>query len=632
VKPTDLDRGRWPGAPSLHPDGSSAVVAVTRIDLEADAYTSQIWQVPTDGGEARQITHGLRDTSPTYSPDGAHLAFLRTEKAGDSAQLWIMPTAGGEPRKLTDAPLGVEALSWSPDSTRVAYLARSLPDGRAADAEPGKVAPRRITTLNYRRDGLGFLDCNRQIWVTALDDATGGQAVTSGDIDHELVRWQPGGDLLAFVAAGHEQRGNDLRTDLWACRADGTERRSLTDGGFLVGLVEFTPDGSTVLFNAAPLSEPGREHGTVGTNSSLWSVPVAGDAEPVRLTDQETYNLDLLRTTDAGALIANESRGAFELLLVPYDGGTPQPVLTGERTVNGADVAGDRVVATFSDPATWGEVVLRDADGSERVISGFNRAYDIPIVPMIEVNATASDGYPVHGWLLRPAGDGPHPLLLLIHGGPFAQYGWQLFDEAQVYAAAGYAVLMANPRGSSGYGEAHGRAILGNVGEASCADLMAILDHVLATEDGLDSDRLGVLGGSHGGYMTTWIAAHEGHRFKAACSERAVNAIDSFTGSSDIGWFFADDLYGPDVIGQRRQTPLAYANDIDIPMLIIHSEQDWRCPIEQAQRLFVALRKRGAVAEMLVFPGEGHEMSRSGLPSHRIARFEAIVDWFGRYV
>jgi dipeptidyl aminopeptidase/acylaminoacyl peptidase len=220
----------------------------------------------------------------------------------------------------------------------------------------------------------------------------------------------------------------------------------------------------------------------------------------------------------------------------------------------------------------------------------------------------------------------------MIHGGPFAQYGWQLFDEAQVYAGAGYAVLMANPRGSSGYGQAHGRAIAGNVGEVSARDLMAILDHVLAANPTLDAARVGVLGGSHGGFMTTWLAAHEGHRFRTAIAERAVNAIDSFTGSSDIGWYFAEDIYGSDAVGQRKQSPLTYVNDIRIPMLIIHSEQDWRCPIEQAQRLYVALRRNGVDTEMLIFPGEGHELTRSGLPSHRLARFDAILEWLGRYL
>jgi dipeptidyl aminopeptidase/acylaminoacyl peptidase len=220
----------------------------------------------------------------------------------------------------------------------------------------------------------------------------------------------------------------------------------------------------------------------------------------------------------------------------------------------------------------------------------------------------------------------------MIHGGPFAQYGWRLFDEAQVYAGGGYAVVMGNPRGSSGYGEAHGRTIMGAVGDRSAPDLLALLDAALAADPSLDGSRMGVLGGSHGGYMTTWMAAHHGDRFRAAISERAVNAIDSFTGSSDIGWFFSDDLYGPDRDQQDKESPLTHADKISNPFLIIHSEHDWRCPVEQAQRLFVALKRRGVPVEFLLFPGEGHELSRSGLPSHRVARFEAILDWWERHL
>jgi dipeptidyl aminopeptidase/acylaminoacyl peptidase len=201
-----------------------------------------------------------------------------------------------------------------------------------------------------------------------------------------------------------------------------------------------------------------------------------------------------------------------------------------------------------------------------------------------------------------------------------------------VYVAAGYAVVLGNPRGSSGYGEAHGRAVMGNVGELSAIDLLALLDAALDGDPALDRDRIGVLGGSHGGYMTTWLAAHHGDRFRAGISERAVNSIDSFTGASDIGWFFADDLYGPDLDQQVKQSPLTHVDRIGIPLLIIHSEHDWRCPVEQAQRLFVALRRRGAPAELLLFPGEGHELSRSGRPRHRVARFDAILDWWSRHL
>ncbi len=636
VNPTQLALGRWPGIPTLHPSGDSAVVAVTRVDLDADDYTSQLWALDYSGGGQRQVTRGWRDSSPAFSPDGVWIAFVRAEK--DSAgkvgkpQLWVMPTVGGEPWRLTDVPAGVSAPSWSPASDRLAFLARTPPEGRDDATEPGKQPPRRITRRTYRRDGLGFLDSPRQIWTVSLDDDEP-QQITYGDVDHESVRWHPAADLLAFVAAAHDERYDDVRRDLWICQPDGSGRWALTHGGMWCDDPRFTPDGSAIVYAGAPITAGHRE--VVARNVSLWSVPTDGSGGPQRLTDAEHYNLGAPFDVSAdGALFPNENRGAIELLLVPYDGGEPRVLMTGPRQITGVAAGPARIVATVQDPRSWGEIVTLEQDGTERRLSAFNVGYaaEASIYDMDEVTASAPDGYPVHGWLVRPTGAGPHPLVLLIHGGPFAQYGWALFDEAQVYAGAGYAVLMANPRGSSGYGQQHGLAIRGNVGEVSAGDLMAILDHVLASNPSLDPARVAVLGGSHGGYMTTWLAAHDGHRFRTAISERAVNAIDSFSGSSDIGWYFADDLYGSDAIAQRKQSPLTYANVIKIPMLLIHSEQDWRCPIEQAQRLYVALRRNGTEAEMLVFPGEGHELTRSGLPSHRVARFDAIIEWLGRYL
>jgi dipeptidyl aminopeptidase/acylaminoacyl peptidase len=621
----------------MHRNGEVAAVAVSRIDVEADDYTSQLWLLRCDGpGAARQLTYGWRDTSPLYSPDGAWLAFVRAErdaagKVGKN-QLWVMPTDGGEPRKLTDTAGSVMAPAWSPDSTRIAYLTRTPPVGREAGVEPGKQPPRRITRLSYRRDGIGFLDSPKHIWITALDGSAPRQ-VTDDDVDHQSVRWHPAGDWLTFAAAGHEAHGNDLRSDIWVGRPDGSEIRALTYGGYAFFGAQFSPDGTAVIGSAGIIGPDGRD--MVGRNEVLWWVPLDASSPPSPLLDQETYHLAAaFEVTAAGVLFPNMSRGAIELLRDPFDGGTPTVLMSGPRQIIGVGTAADAIVATVLDGRSWGEVVRRSDDGTEHPMSDFNAGFghEASVYDLDEVTAAGPDGYPVHGWLVRPSGDGPHPLLLLIHGGPFAQYGWALFDEAQVYAGAGYAVLMANPRGSAGYGEAHGQAIKGNVGEVSTGDLMAILDHVLAADASLDRDRVAVLGGSHGGFMTTWLAAHEGHRFRTAITERAVNAIDSFTGSSDIGWIFADSLYGTDPENVRRQSPLTYAGDITIPTLIIHSEQDWRCPIEQAQRLFVTLRRNGVETEMLIFPGEGHELTRSGLPSHRLARFEAILKWLANHL
>ncbi|MFS8478500.1 MAG: S9 family peptidase [Micromonosporaceae bacterium] len=647
MRPSDLARMRLLGTPTVSPDGRHAVVALTRIDLDADDYTAQLWLVPTDGASpARQLTHGWRDTAPVYSPDGRWLAFLRASRVGNGVagpdtkpQLYVMPTAGGEPRRLTAHPLGAGAPAWSPDSTRLAYVARVPEPGRYGTDEkvtPDKEPPRRITRLRYRLDDFGFtLDRRAHVFVvdaTAEPSAPPVQ-LTEGDYDHQHVRWSPDGRLLTFVSARHASRDDDLRSDVFVCAPDGSGLRALTHGGLSVANPTFSPDGGLVCFTAGPLG-PSDRFG-VCRNEALWCAPADGSAPPRRLTDQERYNLvspgGMIVPVEDGVLFPTEHRGAVHLLRVPYSGDEPTVLVDGHRQVTGVAAGGGTVVVSVTDPHTWGELAVLGPDGALRTLTDFNAEFG-PVLPQVEVNATAPDGYPVHGWVVMPRGDGPHPVLLMIHGGPFSQYGWRLFDEAQVYAAAGYAVVMGNPRGSSGYGEAHGRAVIGNVGEVSAADLLALLDTALGQHPSLDRSRVGVLGGSHGGFMTTWLAAHHGDRFKAAISERALNAIDSFTGSSDIGWFFSDDLYGTDVDQQAKQSPLTYADRISIPFMIIHSEQDWRCPVEQAQRLFVILKRRGVPVEFLLFPGEGHELSRSGLPSHRVARFEAILDWWARHL
>ena len=637
MKPADLALLRVPGAPTLAPNGRSAVVAVTRLDLDADDYRSQLWLVPTDGRDAaRPLTFGWRDTTPRYSPEGRWLAFLRAAKDG-KPQLAVLPVEGGELRVITDHPLGVAQPVWSPDSTRIAYVVRVPEQGRYGTAEgvsPDKEAPRRINTLQYRLDNLGFtLDRWQHVFVVdPFAEEPVPEQVTSGDYDNEHPAWTPDGRRIVFSSRRHAGRDRDLVSDVYSIATDGSDLRRLTDTTRYVSYPAVSPDGRTVYFVGGDLGGTGRDF--AGRNLGLFSVPSDGSTPPRRLTDAETVHLADVITppvvTNDGVLVEVENRGAVELRQVCADG--PDRVLVaGPRQVAGHARAGGVLVATVVDPLSAGELVVRDGDG-ERVLTTFGSEFatNVDTRPMEEITGTAPDGYPVHGWVVRPSGQGPHPVLLMIHGGPFAQYGWRLFDEAQVYAGAGYAVVMGNPRGSSGYGQTHGRYIVGDVAERSAADLLALLDEALTADD-LDGDRIGVLGGSHGGYMTAWLAART-DRFRAAIPERGVYAVDSFVGSSDIGWCFAEELYGADPAAQARQSPLSYADRIDIPVLIIHAEHDWRCPVEQAQRLYVALTMRGVPVELLLFPAESHELSRSGVPSHRVARFGAILDWWARHL
>jgi dipeptidyl aminopeptidase/acylaminoacyl peptidase len=228
-------------------------------------------------------------------------------------------------------------------------------------------------------------------------------------------------------------------------------------------------------------------------------------------------------------------------------------------------------------------------------------------------------------------------VILDIHGGPFSQYGFGFFDEFQMYASAGYVVVGCNPRGSDGYGQSFGDAIYGDWGNEDAADIMAFLDEALSSTPSADSERVAVTGGSYGGYMTSWLVSHS-DRFGAACSERAVNDLRGLWAQSDFGYTFCEAVMGVSIEDDpcldpallRERSPLSHAASITTPLLILHSEGDLRCPVYQAEALYTALVRLQRNVELVLFPGESHELSRSGSPVHRQQRFEVILDFFAR--
>jgi len=645
MRPADLALLRTPGVPAVSPDGRIAVVAVSRLDLDADEYRSRLWAVPVDGSApARPLTSGARDTAPAFSPDGRWLAYLSAEPGG-RPQLHVLPTAGGAARRLTDLHLGAGAPVWAPDSRRLAFVARVPEPGRYGTADgvgPEAEPPRLITTLKYRLDDVGFTT-DRPSCVFVVDlppdrDDDGAQPpapvqVTDGDGDDADVAWSPDGAELAFVSARHEGADADLVRSVYAVRPDGTGLRRISTSRSDCAHPAWSADGRTVYVTAIPdLGPEGTDF--VARNATLCRVPAVGGDLEVLLDPEDTDRGDdtpATVLTDDGALFGVQRRGAVELLRVPLAGGEPQVLVDGAFTVRGFAAAAGVVVATVAHDASAGELIAI-SPGGRRLLTGFGAPLGETgrVHRMAERTATAPDGYPVHGWITVPDGPGPHPVLLTVHGGPYSQYGWTLFDETQTYVTAGYAVLQCNPRGSSGYGQAHGRAIRGAFGTVDAADVLAFLDAALE-DPRLDADRVGIMGGSYGGYLTTLLIGRT-HRFAAAISERAFNDPVSFVGSSDIGWFFPDGYLGTDPARIAEQSALAHAGAITTPTLVIHSEEDWRCPVEQGARLYVELKRRGVPTEFLLFPGEGHELSRSGRPRHRLARLEHVLRWWARWL
>ena len=646
VKPSDIALFRIPGRPAIAGDGS-IVVAVSTPDLGANIYRGTLARIHPGRGEPADFTHGPRDSEPVLSPDGRQVFFLRAPESGP-ANVHVMPLDGGEPRKLTDHPLGAGSVVVSPDGSRIAYCAAVPEPGRygtdediTADAE----APRRITRLSYRLDGEGFVtDKAKQLYLLNLSpDATPVQltAEPAGVADPVFV---DDGRIAYVRGTGIDELTEEIA--VVDVSRDGVETREFVPGAGEV-LVASVGSAALPVVVGSEVIYLGVEFAgidAVGRTTGLWAAPLTG-GPPRRLTDKDTVDVDRAagRPVAIGqhVLVGVLDRGATSLLAVPLDAdqlplADLPVVIGGNRVVRSFDARDSIVAAVVADGSSAGEVItmtVDDGSGSqERVLSDFGSDLAATgLRPALPLHTTAPDGYPVHGWLVLPVGEGPHPTLLVVHGGPHAAYTPAVFDEAQVYAGAGYAVVMGNPRGSAGYGQAHGRAVVGAMGTVDVDDVLALLDAATVRPE-CDATRVGVMGGSYGGFMTSWLCSHAPDRFTAAISERAVNAWDSFAGSSDIGYYFARAYIGDDRDSLWRTSPLAHAELIDVPLLIIHSEHDWRCPIEQGQRLFVALKRRNAEVELLLFPGEGHELSRSGRPKHREQRFDAILDWWARYL
>jgi dipeptidyl aminopeptidase/acylaminoacyl peptidase len=646
--PEDLLRIRFVSDPQISPDGRRVAFVVTTLSDARDEYLSTIWIADPGGGPARPFTRGpRRDAVPRWAPDGRRLAFVSERERRAKGQLYVMPADGGEPVRLTDQRHGVSSPAWSPDGTRLAFVSRVGGWEEPKDEEERERSrpPHVIEVLKYKSNGTGFVhDRPAHVFVVGADGGPARQ-LTDGHFEHQHPVWSPDGRRVAFVSARHPGRDEDNAADAWIVPAEGGAARRLTRTAGPVSWPSISPDGGTLAYLGHALP---RE---VSRHVRVHAVPVAG-GPPVCLTASLDRNCEpmtgavgpqWLGTTGA-LLFQVEDEGDVPLHRVAATGaGSPERVVGGARQVTAFSVSADgaRIAFVATDDVSPGEVFVCRSDGTgERQLTDLNREWKAEVaLARPERFRFARAGFTIDGWVMPPATFEPgrrYPALLNIHGGPASQYGHRFFDEFQVYAGAGYAVVYVNPRGSRGYGEAFARAVVGDWGGADYADLMAGLDEALRRFPYLDPDRLGVMGGSYGGFMTSWIVGHT-DRFRAACSERAVNALWSAFGTSDIGHAFVEahaEGRPPwdDLKWYLERSPLSYARDIRTPLLIVHSEDDLRCPMEQAEQLFVALKKLRRPVRLVRFPGEDHELSRSGRPRHRLARFRVLLEWFAEHL
>jgi dipeptidyl aminopeptidase/acylaminoacyl peptidase len=642
----DLYAFHVPGDPVVSPDGTAILTTVLTIDRDSGEYRAAIWRFDADGGNERQLTSGAwRDSAPRWSPDGRWIAF-RSKRDGDAAQLWVMPVDGGEAIRVTNLDHGVTDHAWAPDSEHLVVVA---PVEMKPESETDTDADVRvITSAHYKFNGRGFVDDRYTHLFTVDRAALDAEPVqlTSGRFMHRSPAWSPDGREIAFVANLDPDWDRSRVSDIWTVPAHGGESRRLTNGEGSYGSPAWSPDGTQLAFLGEAELAPAYR------NTHLWTMP-AGGGEQVDLSasvDRSIGDSSMSHpkgdvsgppihwTPDGRAIDALVGdRGSTRVVRFPLEGEAVTALTPlGYHAMAFDHLDGDRLMVTIADATTLAELAVATPDALT-AITGFNSdwvaevAIASPEEIVLDVNGT-----PVQGWLLRPRhlADGVKaPLILNVHGGPHGQFSPAFFHELQLFSARGYGLLFVNPRGSVGYGEAFAAAVSGAWGIADTQDFEAFLTHVV-DRGGWDSDRLGVTGGSYGGFSTNWLLGHTDH-FKAGVTDRSISNMTSMYGTDDIALVSLDPELGTPWEHPERfweLSPLRRVADITAPLLIIHSEEDYRCPMEQAEQLFIALKRLGRTVEFVRYQGENHELSRAGKPKNRVDRLQRTLGWFDRHL
>jgi len=636
--------------PAVSPDGSTIAFVVSRVDMGKNKNFSQVWLAAADGSTApRAVTGGDFDGNPTWSPDGRSLAFTskRSQKKGE-ATLHVLPVdSPGETRTIATMNDGVGEVSWSPDGKWLAFVSRTRDERYDAEDESWQ-APRKIERFFSKLDNEGWIyDRPSHVYVVAADGTGSPRNLTPGEFQHGFINWKPDSSGLVLSSQRHDTWDLDFATALYSVSLDGDiAALSRLDGSY--GAPVVSPDGTQVAFLGADDSQTYPQNVHVGLLPSSGGEHKWLSRQLDRTFETTSGGMALVWLDDTTLLASAEDRGQTHLYRVTVDGAAPKAVTSGAISVNSFDAAGGTIAYAAGGVDAMSDIFVV-GDGEPRRVTNFAESYRDRVKPNTweRFAVPCADGSDeIDAWIMRPTGFDAakkYPVLLNVHGGPHTQYGETFFDEAQVQSAAGFVVIMSNPRGGSGREEAWGQSILGpkhkvpgtSWGSVDVDDVLSVLDTSLERYPFCDADRVGMLGGSYGGYMATWLAGTHGDRFKAICSERAVNNMLTEEFTSDISTAFRVQI-GPSPIDDPEEyaslSPIRFVRDINVPMLIIHSEEDYRCPISQAEELFVAMRLLGKDVTFYRFPGEGHELSRSGSPIHRRQRAEIILDFFSQHL
>lgn len=661
LTPEDLFRFQLVGEVALHPKTYQVVYQQQQAHREDNSTYSQIMTV-TPGEEPRPFTQGPSDFSPKFSPDGAHLAFI--SRRSDTRQIWIMSTAGGEAHQITHVKGGIESFEWHPHSKRLVYVALIGPDGIEKDDAKESEEPyikfnrdiKIITEQTHKLDGIGYFDEKRpHLVVQDLNQDSEPRQITKGPARHHSLSLNKDGSYaLTTTRYGEDYDINAPHTRLYLVDLSGREEpRALTPDPLSVHYGAFAPDDDTIYFLATHVDDLGYD------NVSLYRTDRHGQ-DPVRIAPDWDRPLSDLSLSDMPApgsnpltfdpdgrhlYVLTSRNGTTELARVDLRDQSVQLVTEADQVFYSYDITFDRRYAALctTDPMNPGRVVWLDLSSHEiSALADPNQdlLHELTLSEPRRFHAHAENGPELDGWIMKPVGwaaGEKAPAALEIHGGPMMMYSQSFFFEFQWLAANGYGVIYANPRGSQGYGRDFCIAIQNQWGNLDYQDIMAALNTALQEESWIDENRLGVLGGSYGGYMTNWIVGHT-NRFKAAITMRSVVDWRTMIGTGDLGWHWmrrTDNAWpwSDDDAWYRQQSPITYIGNVTTPLLIEHQEGDLRCPIEQAEILFTAMKYfNRAPVKLIRYPDEFHGMSRNGKPWHRIFRLNTLTEWLDHYL
>ncbi len=633
IRPPDLALYSMLSDPSMSPDGKKVAVSVRKADLKEDVYDSDVYVVGLDHGEAKRFTSGGKDANPRFSTDGKSILFtsrrgLKKEDKGNA--LYVIPDSGGEAKLVLRSEAGVENPRWSRDSKSIYYM--------SSVEKKEKDDVRVIRRLTFWFNGAGFIH-NQRKHVFKVDVESGkASQVTRGAFDVGGFALSGDGRRLAYVAVT-----NDLKpyiSDVFVVDLPRGKPRKLTRSDMEVGGLAWSPDGGMIALSADSLPSGFASH------SHIWVVDVktrkATQIEHVDRNKANSLNSDArpgghaaggLTWTKDGIYYV-QADGASVHLYRAKPGADPRVVVGGERSVEGYDVSEGRVAFVSMDSTHLAELFL---EGREKPLTAFNSSVykEVRVLPPEKFTFKASDGERIEGWVVMPEGRGKkRPGVLYVHGGPKTAFGDSYMHEFQAFAGAGYAVVFMNPRGSDGYSEKFAD-IRGKYGTRDFEDLMEGLDWALKRYPGIDGANMAIAGGSYGGFMTNWAVGHT-NRFKAAVTDRSIAFWTSFWGTSDIGPFFTEDQVGGDPWNAEEKllndSPGRYAPSVETPVMVVHSMEDYRCWMVEGLEFYTALKRLGKEAELVLFPGENHDLSRVGKPKHRVARLNHYIRWFDQHM